>query len=70
MQQSLLDFFSDDPEERVIARLRILAREILGDKARIEKISICRSCSRYAVIVSFLFLLWLMLWFRFSVGFL
>mgnify|MGYP000206231282 CR=1 FL=1 len=53
MQQSLLDFFSDDPKERIIARLRILAREILGDKARIEKISICRNCSRYAIVHSF-----------------
>lgn len=50
MQFSLFDFLSNDPREKIVARLRILAREIMGEKARIEKISICRNCSEYAIV--------------------
>jgi len=50
MQLSLLDFLDSDPREKVIARLRLLTRKILGDKARIADIAICRNCSRYAIV--------------------
>ena len=54
MQHSLLDFFSDDPKERLVARLKTLVREILGDKANIKKVIICQNCSRYALVQGFI----------------
>ena len=50
MQLTLLDFTDAEDKDRLLARIRARIKEVLGDKLKIEKIEICRKCSKRGIV--------------------
>jgi len=50
MQTTLFDYMDVSKELRILARIRLLAKQKLGDKFLVDKIIICKKCGKHGIL--------------------